>query len=270
MVRDNTKRNVALFVGVIFNAGDFCNVFHNVLDCVNLKKIVDILSNTGKPFKTHACINIGMGKRSIMIMSVVLKLSENEVPKLNISVALAAYLTIRLSATVLGSSVVINLRARAARTCSVLPEVILLAEANHVALLYAYLLCPDVISLVIIEINAYIEPFGIHLNYLGAEFPCPCNGIMLKIIAEGEIAEHFKICSVTRGFSDILDIGRSDTFLTCSNSRSRRGDLARKIFFHRRHSCIDKQKAFVALRNKRKARESQMTLALVKRKKFFS
>ena len=270
MVRDNTKRNVALLVGVILDTRNFSNVLHDILNSVNLKKIVNILRNTGKSFKTHACVDIRMSERRIMVVSVILKLRENEVPELNVSVALAADLAIGLSAAVLRSSVVINLRARAAGTCTVLPKIILLAEANHVALLNADFLCPYIISLVVVKINAYIKLLGIHLHYLGAEFPCPCDGVMLEIITEREIAEHLKICAVTCSLSDILNIGCSDTLLTCCNSRSRRGDLAGKILFHRRHTCVDKQKALVALRNKRKTRKSQMTLALVKRKKFFS
>lgn len=37
---------------------------------------------------------------------------------------------------------------------------------------------------------------------------------MLKIVAKAEIAQHFKICPVTRRFPHALDIRRTDTFLT--------------------------------------------------------
>ena len=109
MIRNNTKRNVALFIGMVFNAGNLGNVLHYILNCVNLKEIVNVLCDTSESFKTHSGINIRMSKRRVVVVSVVLKLSKNKVPELNISVALTAYLTVGLAATMLGSSVVINL-----------------------------------------------------------------------------------------------------------------------------------------------------------------
>ena len=233
MIRNNTKRNIAFFVGVIFYARNLRNVLHNILNCIDLKEVVNSLSDTGKSFKSHTCINIGMSKRSVIVVTVVFKLSENEVPELDKSVALTADVTVGTAAAVFLSPVVVNLGTGAAGTCAVLPEVILLAEAYHMTLTNADFLCPDVVGLVVVKIDADIELFGIHFHYFGAEFPCPAYSVTLEIIAEREIAEHLEISSVTCSLADIFNIGSSDALLTSCNPRSRRSDLSREILFHR-------------------------------------
>ena len=113
----------------------------------------------------------------------------------------------------------------------------------------AYLLCPDIVRLVILLVNADINSVSGHLKNLGAELPRPCGGLMLEIIAEREVSEHLKKSAVTRCDSDPLNIRRSDTFLTGGHTRSRRGELTCKILFERCHSRIYEQQALIALRN---------------------
>ena len=151
-----------------------------------------------------------------------------------------------------------------------LPEIIFFAESYHVIGSNADFLCPDIIGFIVFKINADINFILGHFHNFRAEFPCPAGCFVLEIIAEREVAEHFKESAVAGGDADSLDIGGTDALLACCDPCSRRGQLAREILFERSHTCIDKQKAFVALRNKRKARHSQVTLTLKKRKVFFS
>ena len=184
MVCYNTQRYIIFLVVVIFHAGNFHDVLHYILNRVNLKQVVNILRYTSESFKAHTGIYIGMRKTRVIVVTVVFELSEYKVPKFDITVALAAHLTVGLAAAVLFAAVIIYFRARSARTRSVLPEVILLAETNHVRRVNAYVLSPYIVSLVILLINADIELFGIHLQYLGAKFPRPRNYLVLKVIAE--------------------------------------------------------------------------------------
>ena len=94
-----------------------------------------------------------MVKRSIVAVAVAVELSENKVPHLNISVAVTAYCTFGLAAALFRSSVKIYFRARTARTCAVLPEVVLFAESYHMVGRNADLFCPDVKCLVVIFID---------------------------------------------------------------------------------------------------------------------
>ena len=131
MVGDNTKRNIVIIIFVIFNACNFHDVLHGVLNSVNLKEVVNTLHYTSKSLKTHTGIDIWLCKASVIIMSVIFKLSENKVPNLNKAVTFAAYLTIRAAAALINTTVKINLGARAARTCTMLPEVVFLTKTNH-------------------------------------------------------------------------------------------------------------------------------------------
>ena len=90
-------------------------------------------------------------------MSVVIKLGEYVVPDFHVPVALAAYGTAGLAAAVLLAPVVVDFRAGAAGTCAVLPEVILLAEAEDALGGNADFLVPDIKSLVVILIYGGIE-----------------------------------------------------------------------------------------------------------------
>ena len=93
---------------------------------------------------------------------------------------------------------------------------------------------------------------------------------MLEIIAKGEVAQHFKECAVTGGNADALNVGRADALLAGGDALAGRCDLARKVLLHGCHAGVDEQQAVVVLGNERKARESQMSLALEEGEIFFS
>ena len=83
-------------------------------------------------------------------MTVVLELGEYVVPYLNVTVALTAHGTARLAAAILLTTVVVNLGTRTARTCAMLPEVILFAEAEDFLRWNTNFLIPDVECFIII------------------------------------------------------------------------------------------------------------------------
>ena len=47
----------------------------------------------------------------------------------------------------------------------------------------------------------------------GQEFPRPGNGLLLEIVAEGEVAQHLKIGAVAVGMADVLNIAGADALL---------------------------------------------------------
>ena len=66
-----------------------------------------------------------------MAMTVIIKLAEYVVPYFDVTVALAAYGTSWLAAAVLFASVVVDLRTWAARTGTMLPEVVFLTKTEN-------------------------------------------------------------------------------------------------------------------------------------------
>ena len=235
-------------------------MLHDILNGIDEEQVVYTLHYAGKTLKTHAGIDVGMVKRSVVAVAVVLKLGENEVPDLDKTVAFAADVTVGLAAAVFVAAVKIDFRTGTAGTRTVLPEVVLLAETNHVRWIYADLLCPDVVRLVVVLINRDVELFLGHFEHLGKKLPRPRCRLALEIVAEREVAQHLKEGAVTGCDAYALDIGRADALLAGGNALARRSYLACKILFHRRHSAVDKQKAVVVLGNKGKAGKSETSL----------
>ena len=109
MVCNNTKRNITLLIFVVLNTCNIHYVLHNILNSINLKNIMNVLSDTSKSLKTHTCIDVGICKRCVVILAVVFKLSENKVPEFYVSVAFATNLTVGATATVLLTAVIVKL-----------------------------------------------------------------------------------------------------------------------------------------------------------------
>ena len=149
-----------------------------------------------------------------------------------------------------------------------LPEVVLLAELEDAVLGNADLLVPDAERLVVggrglvAGENRGIQAVRVEADPLGArqEFPRPVDGLGLEIVAEREVAEHFKVRAVARGVADVLDVAGADALLTGGNAVTRGLFFAGKPRLHGGHACIDQQDGFVVLWNERKTRQTQMSL----------
>ena len=83
-------------------------------------------------------------------MAVILELGEYVVPYLDVTVALTAYGTARFAAAILLAAVIVDLGTRTARTCAMLPEVVLFAEAEDLLCRNTNFFVPDVEGLIII------------------------------------------------------------------------------------------------------------------------
>ena len=143
-------------VVLIVAVGLACNLANGVKYSANgvyLKEVVHALHNAGKSFKTHARVDILLIKLGIIAVAVVVELGEYVVPYLHKSVTVTAGLTIGRSASVLQSAVEVNLRAGAAGTGAMLPEIIRLAKLNNVRLGDAYYVAPDSVCLVVMLVN---------------------------------------------------------------------------------------------------------------------
>ena len=144
------------------------------------------------------------------------------------------------------------------------PEVILLAKAVDTLRRDTDLLVPDTECLVIILIDRRIEPVRIKTDDLSQKFPAPVDRLGLKVVSEGEIAQHLKEGAMSGSLSDIVDIAGTDALLAGGNPASGRDLSACEPGLHRCHACIDEQKALVIMRNERKARECKMSFAFKK------
>ena len=270
MIGNHAQGNIGFRILPIFHTRNAHDMPHNALHRINFKNIIHILHHAGEALNAHAGINIGVLQPRIIAVAVVFKLREYQVPDFYKAIAFAPYAAIRRSAAVALPSVKVQLRAGAAGAGAVLPEVIRLAHALYVRRVKADLLRPDLIGLRILLINRHINPIGGHADHLRKEFPRPGDGLALKIIAKGEIAQHLKKGAMAGGLAHIFNIRRAHALLAGRHAFARRRYLTGKKLFHRRHAGVDEQQALIPLRDERKARHAQVALALKKTQVFFT
>ena len=205
-----------------------------------------------------------------MPVAVRVILAEHQVPDLHITVAVAADLAVRLAAAMFGAAVIVNFRAGTAGAGTVFPEVVLLAEADHVIGRDADFLGPDIIGFIIVKVDGDKQLFGRDLKVFGQEFPRPGDDLLLEIILEAEVAQHFKEGAVAGRDAHALDIRRADALLAGGHTVAGRFFLAKEPLFHRRHAAVDQQQAGVVLGHKREAAQAQVVFGFKKVQVFFA
>ena len=228
------------------------------------------MSTPCKTFKTHAGIDVRVIKRRVVVVAVVLKLCENEVPNLNVTVAVATHAAGGLAAAILFAAVKINFGTRTARAGAMLPEVIFSAEAYHVRRVYAVLLCPDVKRFIVVLINGDIKPICRHLENLCKELPSPGGRFLFEVIAKGEVAKHLEECTVACRDAHALDIRGTDALLAGGHTMTGRLLLCQEPLLHGSHAAVDQQQAGVILRHQREAVQTQMALTFKKAQVLFA
>ena len=269
VVRDDAKGDVVLLVFVVVDTGDVGNGLHDVLDRVDLEEVVDALHDAGQTLETHAGIDVLVFERRVIVVAVVVELGEDEVPDLHVAVAVAADLAGGLAAAVLFSAVIVDLGAGAAGTGAVLPEVVFLAETDHVVFRDTDVLRPDVPRLIVVFVDGAVEFVRRDLEDFREEFPGPVDGVMLEVVAEGEVAQHLEVGAVTGGVADVVDVGSTDALLTGRHTVAGRRDLSREELLHRGHTGVDEQQALVSVGHERIARQPQVLFAFKELKEAF-
>ena len=268
VVGNNTQGDITLIALAIFGTGQLRHLVGDVHDSVNLEQAVDALHDTGQTFQTHTGINVLLAQLGIIAVTIVIKLGENVIPDLHVTVAVTANGTTGLAAAILGTTVIVDLGAGATGTGAMLPEVISLAKTENMIGGNTNLLVPDLIgfiigrgSLIALK-NRGVQTVRIQTQHLSQELPAVSDGLLLEIIAKGEVAQHLKISAMTGSLTHVVNIAGADALLASADT------LAGRLFFtlepglHRGHTCIDQQNGCVVLRHQRKAGQTQMILTL--------
>ena len=264
VIGDHPQGHVLLLVLSVGHPRDFADVLHDVLDGVHLKEVAHPLHDAGQPLQAHAGVDVGMLQRLVMASPVTVELGEHQVPELHVPVAVAAHAAGRGAAAVRLSPVKIQLGAGAAGAGAVLPEVILLAQADDAIRRHSHFLRPDIEGLIVVLVDAHPDPILRQLQHLGDELPGPGRGLVLEIVAEAEVAQHLKIGAVAGGLAHPLDVGGADALLAGGHPLAGGRHLAGEELLHGRHARVDEQQGFVLLRYQREAGQPQMPLAFIK------
>ena len=270
VVGDDAQGDVARVALAVVRAGDLADLVGDVHDGIDVEQGVDILADHRQTLQAHAGVDVLLLELGVVAVAVVVELGKDIVPHLNIAVAVAADRAAGLTAAVLRAAVVVNFGAGTTRTGAMLPEVILLAEAEDALLRNTDLVAPDGEGLVVRRgrlaagehrgvqaVRLQADPLG-----AGEELPRPGDRLMLEVVAEREVAEHLKVGAVARGVTDVVDVARADALLASADAAARRLLLALEPGLHGGHARVDEQDGLVVLRDQGKAGQAQVALAL--------
>ena len=264
VIGDDTQGHVALVALAIVGAGQLADLVGDVHDGIHIKQAVHVLAHAGQTLQTHTGVDVLLLQLGIVVVTVVIELAEHVVPDLDIAVAVAAHGAAGLAAAVFGAAVIVDLGAGAAGAGAVLPEVVLLAEAEDLLGGDADLVVPDVPRLVIVLIDGGVQAVRLQTHPFGAgqELPAPRDGLMLEVIAEGEVAQHLEIGAVAGGVAHVVDIAGADALLAGADAVAGGLLLALEPGLHGGHAGVDQQDGFVVLGHQRKAGQAQMAFRL--------
>ena len=272
VVRDNAQGNVLLMALAVVGAGEFADLMGDVHDGVHVEERVDALADHREALQTHSGVDVLLLEFGVVVVAVVVKLTEHIVPDLDVAVAVAAHRAGRLAAAVLLAAVIVDLRAGAAGAGAVLPEVVLLAEAEDALGRDADVVLPDGGGFIVVHIDRRVQAVRIQAHPLrgSQEFPAPGDGFLLEIITEGEVAQHLKEGAVTGRLADVFDVAGADALLAGADPVPRRLLFSLEPGLHRRHAGVDEQQARVILGNQREARQAQVALGFKEAEKHLS
>ena len=231
MVGNDFKRDIVLFIRIIFHTGKLTRFLDNRLKQISIKVRIDILQNRSETLQTCACINIFIRQRCIAAVFIMVELRENNIPHFQEPLILAAGPAFRIGqVAVFIAAVVENFRTRAARAFADIPEVISSSLINALFRNTNFFI-PNLESFLVFRMNRHRDTIRIKADPLGIrqKFPSPGNGFFLEIIADREIAEHFEESMMAACFPDILDIIGANTFLSIGDPRIIRNLASVKI-----------------------------------------
>lgn len=205
-----------------------------------------------------------IGKSSLPSPAAALVLHEDQVPDLHVALVVDGRAAFDAE---LGAPVVVDLRARATGSRDAHgPEVVLLAQALDALGGNADLVAPDLLGLVVVEVDRDPELLGVEavaavLDGVGQRLPGELDGAFLEVVPEGEVAAHLEEGAVAGGLADLFDVRRTDALLHAGDARRGRLDLAEEVRLEGDHARGDQQQSRV-VRDERRRRHGGVTALL--------
>ena len=186
----------------------------------------DALHQRGDALEPHAGVDRGAGQRNALAGRDLLILHEHEVPEFKEPVAVLVGAAGRAAAQAL-ALVVEDFRAGAAGAgLAHRPEIIAGGDADDAVVGKTGDFFPQAEGFVVVVIDGDEQLVLGQAEILDDQFPGEFDGLLLEIIAKGEIAEHFEKRVMARGIADIVEVvvlaAGAHAFL-----RGRRADIGR-------------------------------------------
>ncbi len=270
VVGDHAQRDVRALGGAVLHAGQLGGLVHDHAQGVGLVHVLHALQDHREAFEAETRVDVLRRQvaedREVVlpVAGAALVLHEDQVPDLHVTLVVDGRAALDAE---LGAAVVVDLRAGAAGAGdSHGPEVVLLAQALDALGGDADLLAPDLLGLVVVEVDG--DPELLRLQAVaavrhgaGQQLPGVLDGAFLEVIAEGEVAAHLEEGAVAGGLADLFDVRRTDALLDAGERRGRRLGLAQEVGLERHHARGHQQQSRV-VRDERRRRDNGVTALL--------
>ncbi|MNM92942.1 hypothetical protein D3C81_1052950 [compost metagenome] len=232
-----------------------------------------VLQDRSQALQTHAGVNARRRQRHQRAIWLAIELHEHQVPDFDEAVAIF----IRRTRGTTGNVVTVveeDFGARAARTgVSHLPEVVrgvrrtlVVADAHDAAFRDANHVAPQREGFVIVVVHGDQQAVGRQLPHLGQQLPGPGNGVLLEVIAEGPVAQHFKKGVVARGVTDLIKVvvlaAGTQAALDVGSAHVAALLRTQEHVLELHHAGIGEQQGRVVARHQRRRRHDGVALAL--------
>ena len=204
MVGDDAVRRLLTVLGL--GVGQLARGGDQRLEGVGVVIVVHALQDGGDPLQPHAGVDRLLGQFADDLIGFLLELHEDQVPDLDESVAVLLGAAGRAAIDMV-AVVIEDFGARTARpVLAHRPEIVLGRDADDLVIRQPGNLLPQGERLVIGVIDGRGELVGRNAPDLGQQGPGMGDRLFLEIVAEREIAQHFKEGMVPRGIADIVEI----------------------------------------------------------------
>ena len=225
------------------------------LERVGIIIVMNTLQHRSDALQTHAGVDRRLGQFGLAAIVMPFKLHEHKVPDFDKAVAIFIRTSRRATKNMV-AMIVENLTAWSARPgIAHRPEIVVGCDADDTFFRKACNLAPQVKCLVIGVINGGRQPVGIKPPDFRQQRPGMNDRLLLEIIAEGEIPQHFKESMVSRRIADIVEVIMLATGAHAFLARRRPGNLpafkAGEDIFERHHPGVDEHQRWVIVGHER-------------------
>ena len=255
---------------------------------VGFINIAFALQHGGGAFQAHAGVHAGRRQRRADAFQILVELHKHQVPQLHepfaVAVGMAAarfggraalgflpqhcrQLVRRqhgvgvpvLADALFGAAVVMQLRAGAGGPFPAgrPPPVVAVAIAVDAFRRHAYVVAPQRVGIVIVQMDGDIHTLRRQPEGAGAELPGKSHRIPFEIVANAEIAQHFKESEMLV-VAHLVNVGGAEGFLAAGQPAAGRRAFPHKEGLERHHSRRSEQQRRVAGRDQRRRRHRQM------------
>ena len=192
-------------------------------ELVRVRRPQLVLHHNRQALEAHARINARLRQRGERAVGALGVLLEDDVPDLEVTVAVAADGAIGLTAARLRAHVDVDLRAGAAGPLPALlgPPIVLAAEADNAVARDADTLAPDGLGLVVGLEDGDPHEVGGDAHVLGQKLPGELAAALLEVVAEREVAEHLEERMVARLSADAVKVAHAGALLAARGARGR-------------------------------------------------